>query len=303
MGSINLNSSFSEIRLERLLYRDSITRLVKYIKIAFVVGCVLLSGYAVWFMIKTLIATPADLLKLEQQLAASSVDSSSTLQQEFKRDYEPLRKSNIFGEIGERTPATPVATPPPPKATLPLGLIGTFVTSPESSIAIIEDQRSKTQEVFGINEMVFEEAKLISIASDRVEIERNGQREFLTIDETSTSSPESTSSSEVTEEFIIDEEELNDALDNLPLLLTQARAVPYFQDGKAVGLRLFAIRSGSLYEKIGLRNGDILKTINGNSMGDISQALRLFEQLKEQRSLSLVLERNRSEMAFNYSIR
>jgi len=303
MGSIHLPTSFDDLRLERLLYRDSITRAVKWIKIAFVLACLLLSGYAVWFLVRTLIATPADLLRLEQQIAASHIESTGSTSRDFDRNYEPLRTSTLFGEIGERAAPTPAPTPPPARATVPLALIGTFVSTPQNSIAIIEDQRNKSQDVFGVNETIFEEAKLIQILADRVEIERNGQREFLTIDDAKASVGPSAPSSAVSEQFIIDEEELNEALDNLPLLLTQARAVPYFQDGQAVGLRLFAIRSGSLYEKIGLRNGDILKTINGNSMGDISQALRLFEQLKEQRSLNLVLERNRSEMNFNYTIR
>ncbi|MFM1847929.1 MAG: ral secretion pathway protein, partial [Pseudomonadota bacterium] len=104
-------------------------------------------------------------------------------------------------------------------------------------------------------------------------------------------------------EFIVDEAELDRALENLPLLLTQARAVPYFADGQAVGLRLFAIKSGSLYEKIGLRNGDVLKSVNGNSMADLSQAMQLFEKLKTERSINLTIERNREEKEFKYQIR
>jgi general secretion pathway protein C len=68
-------------------------------------------------------------------------------------------------------------------------------------------------------------------------------------------------------------------------------------------LRLFAIKTGSLYEKVGLRNGDILKSINGNSLGDISQALKLFEKLKEERSITLLLERAKKEREFRYTIR
>jgi general secretion pathway protein C len=105
------------------------------------------------------------------------------------------------------------------------------------------------------------------------------------------------------DEFVVEEAELDKGLENLPLLLTQARAVPYFKDGRSIGLRLFAIKTGSLYEKVGLKNGDILKTINGNNLGDISQALKLFEQLKQERSISLVLEREKQDREFKYTIR
>jgi hypothetical protein len=54
---------------------------------------------------------------------------------------------------------------------------------------------------------------------------------------------------------------------------------------------------------ISIKNGDILETINGNQLGDFSQALKLFEQLKSERSLRLVLERNMQPITYNYVIR
>ena len=48
---------------------------------------------------------------------------------------------------------------------------------------------------------------------------------------------------------------------------------------------------------------NILKNINGNSLSDISQAMRLFETLREERSISMSLERNREDKEFHYQIR
>ena len=53
------------------------------------------------------------------------------------------------------------------------------------------------------------------------------------------------------------------------MLLTQARAVPYFKQGKSVGLRLFAIKAGSLFEKIGLKNGDKVVAMSGKTTESI----------------------------------
>jgi general secretion pathway protein C len=172
----------------------------------------------------------------------------------------------------------------------------------------VEDQKKKVQDVFSVGEMIFGEAKLLSVSPDQIEIERYGQREVLAIDET----PEkSSSSAEFKEgvamisdtEYLVQEQELDKALENLPLLLTQARAVPYFKDGKSVGLRLFAVKPGSLFERIGLRNGDILKSINGNPLGDLSQAIKLFETLKQEKSIGINMERDRNEKEVKYQIR
>ena len=79
--------------------------------------------------------------------------------------------------------------------------------------------------------------------------------------------------------------------------------MPYFRDGKPAGLRLFAVKTGSLYEKLGLKNGDILKSINENSLSDLSQAMQLFERLKSERSIKITLERNSEDKEFNYEVR
>ena len=164
---------------------------------------------------------------------------------------------------------------------------------------------AKTQEIFKIGESVFEQGTLKIIRVNSVDIDRNGEIETLVLDDSAAADGGGDGEVEApddAEEVIVDSTELDSALENLPLLLTQARAVPYFKQGKSVGLRLFAIKSGSLYEKIGLKNGDILKTINGENLGDFSQAMKLFEQLKQQRSLNLTLERNRADKAYHYSI-
>jgi len=192
-----------------------------------------------------------------------------------------------------------------PKTTLPLELIGTFISDGSQPYAIIENKKKNEQDAFNLGDMIFGEAKLVKVYSDRVEIERNGQIEILTLDDSAPVSipVEGGVATVGSNEFIVDEDELDKALENLPLLLQQARAVPYFRDGKADGLRLFAIKPDSLFAKVGLKNGDILKTINGKSMADPSQALKLFEELKDERSITVVLERNRIVSEFKYEIR
>ncbi len=103
--------------------------------------------------------------------------------------------------------------------------------------------------------------------------------------------------------FSIADDEISSALANLPQLLSQARAVPYFRNGTSIGMRLFAIKPESLYEKLGLKNGDIILSVNENSLSDPAQALKLFEQLKTERAINVKLERNSQVSEMRYSIR
>lgn len=231
-------------------------------------------------------------------------ESSST-----QKDYSAITQRNVFGEIAlPQVKATPIPTAgEKPRTTLALELIGIFIptTKGERPYAIVENKKKNEQDVFSLNEMIFGEAKLVAVHPDRIDIERDGQVEVLTLDENAIVpvAGDGGVATVTQNEFVVEEAEVDKALENLPLLLQQARAVPYFRDGKADGLRLFAIRPDSLFAKIGLKNGDILKTVNAKSMADPSQALKLFEELKDERSITLVLERNRVTQEFKYEIR
>ncbi|MCB0345387.1 MAG: hypothetical protein KDD66_09725 [Bdellovibrionales bacterium] len=218
--------------------------------------------------------------------------------------YKIITTRNIFGVVS--SPA-PVRTVTAPVSQLKLRLVGTNVSKGQEPFAIVENEQTKEQDIFELNENMFGQATLVKVMAESVQIKFGGKLETLVLTEgDSSSSPEPDSgiaSSDDGSEFIVAEAEVNNALANLPRLLSQARAVPYFKNGESVGMRLFAIRRGSLYEKLGLKNGDILKAVNGNSLSDPTQALKIFEQLKSERSINVRVERGGSERNLNYEIR
>lgn len=302
-----MSSAFSiptldAVFLNRLLRKDSVDKAVTWFRIGLLVLCVLLLFYILYAAGSAVLSVHTNVDKASNVLNTRlQQDAELSTGDEKNRDFAFLKKKSPFGDIGAKTPTLPTKEPEKKITQMQLALIGTFITPGSTPYAIIEDSKKKSQEVFNIKDKVFDEATLVGIFSDRVELRRNGQIEILKLDDSLASSDDS--SSAASDSVTVAEDELNAALDNLPLLLTQARAVPYFKDGKAIGLRLFAIKTGSMYEKIGLKNGDILKSINGNSLGDITQAVKLFEKLREERAIALVLVRNREERTIRYEIR
>lgn len=212
-----------------------------------------------------------------------------------------IKQRNIFG-VKAITKTTSRSTPKP-VTPLKLRLVGTQIPSVGRPFAIVEDTKKKKQDVFELNEMIFDQAKLIAVDKESIQIERNGKVEMLLMEDGVRTRSTGVSSNSGQTEFTIAEADLSEALSNLPRLLSQARAVPYFRDGKSIGMRLFAIRRGSLYEKLGLKNGDIILSVNDNSLSDPTQALKLFEELKSKRSINLQLERSGKTSALHYSIR
>lgn len=101
--------------------------------------------------------------------------------------------------------------------------------------------------------------------------------------------------------FTIPRSEVDKALENLPKLYTDIRAVPYFKDGKADGFKLINVKASSLFEKLGLRRGDILKSINNTTL-DLQSGLQTFNNLKNESSFTLAVERRGADQTFNYQI-
>lgn len=296
-GLKNLIEGFNPRRLLKTKYLE---QLVLASKIIFT----LLTLLIVWLGAKSVTDTQDKLaIKLEdfdKKIKASSPSQALSSRNPKPHDSQSIQLSRLFGPIGVPTPSNQQK---PAESSLPLSLIGVFISGEEEPYAIIQDDKKNVQDIFSPKESIFGAATLLSIFPEKVEIDRNGIKEMLVMDSNVKSSDTVTTGAISETEFTVAEEELDKALENLPLLLTQARAVPYFKDGKAVGLRLFAIRTGSLFEKIGLLNGDVLKSVNGNSLADLSQAMQLFQKLKEERSIDLALERNMTEKQFKYQIK
>jgi general secretion pathway protein C len=298
LRELNYNAVFA-----RVMRRNNITRLVRWVNMSSTAVLVLSAIVLLVVLGQDIISKMTVTSKLDSQIASigSSARAGAAGPLAPALDWNVVQDRKPFGILGKVVAPVPAAPTPPPSP-LMLSLIGTFLTQGQEPYAIIEDKKKNEQEMFLIGDSIFDQAKLKKIYLDRVEVERNGKLEVLRLDELGGNAGAGIVTTG-SDDFVVEEAELDKGLENLPLLLTQARAVPYFKDGRSIGLRLFAIKTGSLYEKVGLKNGDILKTINGNNLGDISQALKLFEQLKQERSINLTLERDKQEREFKYTIR
>jgi general secretion pathway protein C len=60
-----------------------------------------------------------------------------------------------------------------------------------------------------------------------------------------------------------------------PDFLRQATMIP----SKGGGFQVQQIQAGSLYEKLGLRAGDVIKAVNGQPINSAEDAMRLYQQI------------------------
>lgn len=102
--------------------------------------------------------------------------------------------------------------------------------------------------------------------------------------------------------FTIDQAEVTNALGNIDQLYTEIRAVPSFEGGKMSGMKILSVKRGSVFDKLGLRRGDVLQRINGLEL-DVRRGFEIFNQLKDAKSLTVDLIRQGQPRTFEYEIR
>ncbi len=260
------------------------------------------------------------------------------LSQNSHSNYHVIVKKNIFNsESTQGAPKVTHATQeivPQVVSNLPplnLELIGTAIPNGGVALAIIKDPKEKEQMLYRKGEIIGAfsggdpgiKPKIIEIHRNKIVLLRGGTKEVLEVTDKpkkknpgtkrargrSNSPPPQTTSTGTTSrqvskgQWVLDRRELDDALKNLPQLLTKARVIPSFKDGQPDGFRIFAIAKDSLYAKIGLQNGDILHRINGVDVKSPQNFMKVIEQLKDESRISVDLVRNNQKDTFSYDIR
>lgn len=95
---------------------------------------------------------------------------------------------------------------------------------------------------------------------------------------------------------------LDKLLEDNTHLATSARFVPSIQDGQTNGFKVYAIRPGSVFQRMGMENGDRIKAINGLEMNNPEQALSAYSKLKSATELVIAVERRGQSVTLSYQI-
>ena len=95
---------------------------------------------------------------------------------------------------------------------------------------------------------------------------------------------------------------LNKVLDNAGRLIGIAAVAPKMEGGSSVGMEIRGIRSGTLLTKLGIKNGDILEAVNGQSLTSTDAALGAYTTLRTSDKFNLSIRRKGESMIINYNL-
>ncbi|MDH5510675.1 MAG: hypothetical protein OEZ32_10025, partial [Nitrospinota bacterium] len=199
-----------------------------------------------------------------------------------------------------------------PHTSLNLKLMGTMVWD-ELRMAVILDQ-SNNENTYRLHDYV-SGAEIVSIEPSRVGLLNNGRLEALSLEydakesaATSRFSPVSNVSSMASDVVptgdgaMISKRYLEGQLKNMNQLLTQVRAVPNLDNsGNTNGFKLFAIQKGSIFEKIGLSEQDVVQSINGVELNSAEKGLELFQVLRNESNFNVDVLRGGNKTTLRFS--
>ena len=219
-------------------------------------------------------------------------------------DYSSILERGLFGEgKGPSSGGMSAA-----EAYTAYTLIGT-IEGEYFSGAVLADTTNQ-QAFYRLNQKLPDGSQIVKVKRDSVTIKRSDGStvEVQIVDDTkivnvAKAVPGSGIRKVGEGKFMVDQREIASSTENLSQMLTQARALPYVEAGKTVGFRISEIVPGSIYEKIGLLNGDVVQRVNSQDVDDPGKFFQLYQGLKDEKRISVDLLRNGQRQSLNYDVR
>lgn len=94
---------------------------------------------------------------------------------------------------------------------------------------------------------------------------------------------------------------VTDNLGDLNAIMSQAVMRPYLNKGVQEGLIISNIAPNSLYEKMGLQNGDIIMDVNNKHMQSADNLLQTVNLIQSGGNITVNFKRNGKIETINYS--
>ncbi|WP_115717085.1 type II secretion system protein GspC [Gallaecimonas mangrovi] len=221
-------------------------------------------------------------------------------------DVSGLDDYPMFGVADAKQTQTSQVVVDAPQTTLKLRLTGLVAESETGTgVAIIESQNN--QMAYQVGDVIKgTSAKVQRILWDRVLLDNSGKTEALMLDGkkykplTLPAKPEKPAPPKAEHEprhqTSVTERSLRDTLDrvrgNPQSLADMVHFTPKREGDQISGYQVEPGRDPRLFQSLGLKSGDLVKSINGYDLTDPAQALDIMGQLSGLDSINLQIERN-----------
>jgi general secretion pathway protein C len=210
-----------------------------------------------------------------------------------------ITNAHLFGAA----PVVPQDGANAPQTTIPLVLTGTIAgNDPQNGLAIL-GQTAQTAKVYAVGDNVPGGAKLHSVYSDRVVIDRNGQLESLALPHqmNAGNGPPPSSAALQGDNGAI--ERMRRMITEQPGLLADVmRPQPVIDHGRMNGFRVYPGRNRMAFMRLGLRPGDQVTAINGTPLDDQDRGQAILSTLGTSPEARVTVIRNNQQQDLTLNI-
>jgi type II secretion system protein C len=220
-------------------------------------------------------------------------------------DYSVIAHNDLFAGPNQGGPSGSLSLGPAPPVALPsadelgLKLLGIVAGGRTTSRAIIENAETRVVSPYKIGDLVAS-ATVESIEPDRVVLVHSGRRVALRM-HVATSGPARNETGNPTASAAPGPEPAAASPPSRPPsarlgyveeLFRKATIEPHVKDGRTEGLKITGLEDTPLANLFGLRNGDIVQTVNGQDLSSKQKAFQVLKKARTQSNINLQLLRD-----------
>lgn len=194
-----------------------------------------------------------------------------------------------------------------PETPLNLKLKGTIIVEGLESLCIIEDAKTKKEEVYKKGDLVGEN-EIVKIERDHVVLKTSSGLISLVVYEGVSLPIIPVESADLVKKvansrWSLSRNELSSVISN-PNQFLGVEVSLYKEAGQVKGFRLKDVKSGSMAESLGVRSGDIIRKVEGQKLdGGVPKALQIYQEMKDKPVISVEIERNGRPITLTYEIK
>jgi general secretion pathway protein C len=177
------------------------------------------------------------------------------------------------------------------------------------SLATVKDKAYSEADIYRVGDVIYgnEGATVAAVERQKLIINNNGAKECIDLDKGAPGAGSdgfptaggdgfggvpngaAGAGSEITLEAGYVEGELGPGFGKI---VDAARLVPNTLDGGGInGFKIFAIKGGSLFARVGFQNGDIITRVNDTSMTQAEQGFALYQAFQDEKEVRIQLLR------------
>jgi type II secretion system protein C len=193
-----------------------------------------------------------------------------------------------------------------------LALLGTIAGSPVISRAIIKDLKTNTVGLYRVGDTVAT-ARIETIEKDGVVLLDGGQGKTLSLwtseskqnnsEHNSAHSSNNTDKSLRADSIVVPQPAAQAEQTGIDATLRKAVIQPVSVNGQTEGLMITGVEDTAVAKKLGLKDGDVVRVVNGQRLTTKQQAYQIFKKARSQASVDLELLRENQSKTLSFPLR